>query len=215
MKGQQTAPDDAQTYDAVVLDLGGVIIPLHRERSESAFRALKAEGFDAAYAGLQAEGFLDAFEIGAVDEVAFFQRLRDWFGVSDERLLEAWHSILEPIPAANLQTLEALANRVPLYLLSNTNGLHMGWIDAHLEREHALPVFGGLFQQRFLSYEMGCRKPDPNIYRQVESEAGLQGKRILFIDDDANNTASASGEGWSTRLHPHNAPLRESVADLL
>lgn len=201
--------------DAVVLDLGGVIIPLHRERSEAAFRALKPDGFDEAYAGIKAEGFLDAYETGAVDEAAFMARIRRWFGVPDQQLLAAWHSILEPIPEANLRTLQALSKRLPLFLLSNTNALHMAWIDAHLEREHGLPRFGKLFRHRFLSYEMGLRKPDPAIYRKLETDAGLDGLRILFVDDDPDNAASASGEGWITRLHPHNAPLAHSVADLL
>jgi putative hydrolase of the HAD superfamily len=202
-------------FDALVLDLGGVIIPLHRERAESAFRALRPEGFDAAYGALRAEGFLDAFETGHVETAEFLARFTDWSGREADAVTEAWHAILEPIPAANLRTLEALAERIPLYLLSNTNALHMGWIDTHLERDHDLPRFGGLFRHRFLSYAMGLRKPDAAIYREVTRRAGLDPARVLFVDDDPANAASAEGEGWTVRRHPHNAPLAHSVADLL
>lgn len=207
--------DPANRFDAVVLDLGGVIIPLHRERAEAAFRALRPEGFDAAYAALRAEGFLDAFETGHVDTADFLARFTAWSGRDADAVTAAWHAILEPIPAANLRTLEALARERPLYLLSNTNALHMGWIDAHLARDHGLPLFGGLFRHRFLSYEMGLRKPDAAIYRAVTDAAGLDPERVLFVDDDPANAASAEGAGWTVRRHPHNAPLAHSVADLL
>jgi putative hydrolase of the HAD superfamily len=201
--------------DAIVLDLGGVILPLDRGRAEAAFRALREEGFDEAYAGVKEDGLLDRLETGHASPEDFLARFRDWLAAEDEAILTAWDAILDPVPIANLATLEAMAGSFPLYLLSNTNALHMAWVDQHLANDHALPAFGELFEHRFLSYEMGLRKPDPGIFDAVTQALMLDPDRVLFLDDDPHNIAAAKAHGWQTRLHPHNAPLAMSLEDVL
>ena len=50
----------------------------------------------------------------------------------------------------------------------------------------------------FLSFEMGTRKPDMEIYEQVQSKVPFKPKDILFIDDRKDNIESASLMGWNT-----------------
>ena len=201
--------------DAIVLDLGGVILPLDRDRAVAAFRALREEGFEEAYAGVQADGLLDRLETGHASPADFLNRFRDWLEVEDAAILAAWDAILDPIPLANMATLEALAGSFPLYLLSNTNELHMAWVDQHLANDHGLSAFGDLLEHRFLSYEMGMRKPDPGIFDAVTTALMVEPERVLFLDDDPHNIATAKAHGWQTRQHPHNAPLAASLEDVL
>jgi putative hydrolase of the HAD superfamily len=203
---------------ALVFDLGGVILPLNRPRAEAAFqdlaRAAAARNlpFAQAYAALLDDGFFDQFEKGQHSGQQFLNVLVRESGADESEVREVWHSILEPLPPENLRTLAQLAQKYPLYLLSNTNVLHMDWIFAHLERDHGLSRFGGLFEQLFLSYELGTRKPEPGIYRQVALQTGLPPGDLLFVDDHPDNVDAALAAGWQALLHPANA-LLESTAN--
>jgi HAD superfamily hydrolase (TIGR01509 family) len=48
---------------------------------------------------------------------------------------------------------------------------------------------------------MGLRKPDPAIYAAVDRELGIASPaEVLFVDDNAANSASAAKHGWGTIL---------------
>ena len=49
----------------------------------------------------------------------------------------------------------------------------------------------------FLSYEMGLRKPEIEIYNKVQSNLPFKPADILFIDDKLANVESASKIGWN------------------
>jgi putative hydrolase of the HAD superfamily len=50
----------------------------------------------------------------------------------------------------------------------------------------------------FLSFELGLRKPNIEIYERVQQELPFNKEDILFIDDRSNNIESASSFGWNT-----------------
>ena len=51
----------------------------------------------------------------------------------------------------------------------------------------------------FLSFELGCRKPDDEIYDKVNEIIGSN-KDILFVDDKEINLEAARKHGWKTLL---------------
>jgi putative hydrolase of the HAD superfamily len=50
----------------------------------------------------------------------------------------------------------------------------------------------------FLSYEMGVRKPNIEMYKKVEKILPVKGKDVLFIDDRSDNIETANKIGWNT-----------------
>ena len=52
----------------------------------------------------------------------------------------------------------------------------------------------------FLSFELGMKKPEDNIYEYVMEHVPFNKKDILFIDDRENNIDTAKRMGWNT-LH--------------
>ena len=50
----------------------------------------------------------------------------------------------------------------------------------------------------FLSFELGLRKPDKQIYEEVQKQVPFASEDILFIDDRKDNIDSASSLGWNT-----------------
>ena len=50
----------------------------------------------------------------------------------------------------------------------------------------------------FLSFELGCRKPDIKIFEKVQNKLPFDKNDILFIDDKTMNIESAKKFGWNT-----------------
>ena len=50
----------------------------------------------------------------------------------------------------------------------------------------------------FLSFELGLRKPDIEIYKIVEDKVNIPKEDILFIDDRLDNIETAKKLGWNT-----------------
>jgi putative hydrolase of the HAD superfamily len=64
-------------------------------------------------------------------------------------------------------------------------------------RERDLDAF---FDAVVISYEVGCSKPDPKIYRLCLDRLGVDAARALFVDDLPQNLETAAELGMQT-LH--------------
>ena len=65
---------------------------------------------------------------------------------------------------------------------------------AHLEAH----VDFSLFDVVVDSSEVGCRKPEPEIYEVTTARMGVDADRIVYLDDFAANLDGARKAGWST-----------------
>lgn len=54
------------------------------------------------------------------------------------------------------------------------------------------------FTKIYLSFEIGMRKPDGEIYEYVLKDLDVNPKDILFIDDNTDNILTAQECGWNT-----------------
>lgn len=80
--------------------------------------------------------------------------------------------------------LKRTARRVPTYLLSNTNALHIDFI----RERYAFPR---LVRGAILSHELGLRKPDYAIYRAALKLSKTKPEETVFVDDLAPNVEAA------------------------
>ncbi|OGS00383.1 MAG: hypothetical protein A2V88_07855 [Elusimicrobia bacterium RBG_16_66_12] len=85
--------------------------------------------------------------------------------------------------------LKRTACRVPTYLLSNTNALHIDFIRARYS-------FPGLVRGAILSHELGLRKPDPAIYRAALKLSRTKPEETVFVDDLKPNVEAAQKLGF-------------------
>ncbi len=80
------------------------------------------------------------------------------------------------------------AERVAVGCLSNTNALQWRRIIAHWP-------LTDLFEHRFLSFELGAVKPDPEIYELVAGRLPVAPGHVLFLDDNPMNVSGALAAG--------------------
>lgn len=202
------------TIKNLLLDLGDVLLDLNFPEVNRRFRALLGDGFEQVYR--ESEGILQQLETGLISEEAFLAGFRERSGSNpgDEEILSAWNVILKGVPARRLQLLDELYQRYDLYLLSNTNAIHMRWFDRYLLETHGLSLhdFATRYFRRFyLSFELRLRKPDPAIFRHVLRDAGILASETLFVDDLAENIHSAAALGL--QVYHHNS--RQDIAEVL
>ncbi len=84
--------------------------------------------------------------------------------------------------------LKSLSNKMPTYLLSNTNALHI----EHIRERYAFPA---LVKGAILSHELKLRKPQREIYEAALKMSGTAPEETVFIDDLEANCAGARKAG--------------------
>lgn len=84
--------------------------------------------------------------------------------------------------------LKSLSGRVPTYLLSNTNALHI----EHIRERYAFPA---MVKGAILSHELKLRKPQREIYEAALKLSGTAPEETIFIDDLEENCEGARKAG--------------------
>jgi glucose-1-phosphatase len=206
-------PVDKSSYDAIIFDLGGVILTLNYGVTIGRFTELLGRDARDIYQETVQSGLFDAFERGELEASAFRDKLRSESKAtqapSDAELDEAFNAILGRIPDGHLELLASLHKQKRTFLLSNTNSIHLERFLADYEERHAAEfgVFSDLFEKAYYSHELGLRKPEPRAFRHILDQHHLEAQRTLFIDDNEHNVRAASELGILSRLHPRNEPL--------
>lgn len=181
----------------VVLDFGGVLIDLDRQRCIERFERLGVPDVRGLFREDHLlDGFLQRYEKGLISDGEFRACVREKTGheVTDDAIDEAWNSMLVDIPAYKLDFLPELRKRYRLYLLSNTNHLHWEWACRNVFGRGGRCA-GDYFDRIFLSYEMKMAKPDAEIFEVVLAQTGMLPQETLFLDDSEANCRTARSLG--------------------
>lgn len=185
----------------IIFDLGGVIIDIDPHLS---FRAL-SDFYRGDQPGekLLTENvtlFLD-FEKGLISSEDFRSGIRSLTlnnALSDQEIDDAWNKMLLNIPAERFAVLEKIRPDYQLFVLSNTNAIHVPAFNKIVEKSSGKADIGHFFDKVYFSHEMELRKPEEQIYRQLLDENQLAPQKTLFIDDRLENIEAAASLGMQT-----------------
>jgi len=145
------------------------------------------------------------FEVGEINPDAFVEKLKQVYpNANSEDIIRIWNGMLLDFPDERLHFIENLAseNNYRLFLLSNTNALHI----PHVAEKMGLEKFNRFknsFEKFYLSHEINLRKPNADIYNFVLQENGLKAEETFFIDDTKENTDAAEKLGitcWNLQV---------------
>lgn len=189
----------------IIFDLGNVILDLDFERANVAFKELLGADFDRLSSSEETRDIFLKFEVGYFSEESFINALQRLSAkVPDGRaMIDAWNSLLVGIPEQRLKLLEDLNQKgYSLYLLSNTNRLHIHWLQTYLKKTYEIEDFDNrFFKKSYYSHLLKMRKPDPEIFQFVLSNAFIKAEETLFIDDSKANVLAAQDLGISILHH--------------
>jgi putative hydrolase of the HAD superfamily len=203
----------------ILFDLGNVLLDLKIDRTEEAFRELLQEDFEKAYLTYEGEQLFERFEVGQISPFEFVRGMRAAAQVplTDDDVIDSWNALLEGIPTPRMEWLQGLSSGYDLYLLSNTNALHMMWLDEYLHDAHgsSLDTFKSIFQHCFLSYQIRMRKPESEVFQYVLEQAGIKPEETLFVDDRLDNIQAARGLGYQTYQHRPDLEIARELEKIL
>ncbi|GAB5527513.1 MAG: HAD family phosphatase [Roseivirga sp.] len=204
---------DIGNFDAIIFDLGGVLLNLDHDAPVRAFAGLGIPNFEALYSkAVQSTLFTD-LETGDISPETFRERLREYLpkNISDEILDEAWNSILLDFRPGSIRFLEQLKEKCRTFLLSNTNAIHHAVFSNRLRENHGYSDIGELLEKAYYSHEVGMRKPHKPVFEYVIRESQLNPGNTLFIDDTEEHIITAQSLGLQT----HHLQDHETIEELL
>ena len=150
------------------------------------------------------------YEKGLISSADFLNAYSSEYNLEKSHIVQSWNAILIDFPKYRFDFIRNLSekNSYRLFLLSNTNEIHIDWIK---ENVPFFEDFKKCFEAFYLSHEIHFRKPDAAIYKFVLDTHELNPEESLFIDDTKENTEAAAALG----MHTWNLePTREDVIDL-
>ena len=186
-----------EKVEAVIFDLGGVILNIDYTLTAEAFMKLGLTNFDEVYSQLCQTELFDRFETGEISTFHFINRVLDQLprGCNGNQVVHAWNSMILDFPQERLDFLDGLKENYRIFLLSNTNDIHMEMVRRSQEKTTGHNRLEDYFEHVYLSCEMGLRKPDPEIFLRVCREQGLDPSKTLFIDDSPQHVEGAKAAG--------------------
>ena len=183
---------------AYLFDIGNVIITFDFGRAARKLAPLAA--VEAEEALRLVTPLMQDLELGRLSPEAFVARASEKIGYKGDP--DFFHRAFADIFELNQPMVEFIEQRkaagASLYLLSNTNGIHVPFF------ESTYPVFGH-FDGRVYSHEVGLMKPDPQIYALACETLSLVPERTIYIDDLAANCEAGVAAGFLTVPYSHTA----------
>jgi putative hydrolase of the HAD superfamily len=197
-------------FDVILFDVGGVLLTDGWDHCERGvvleqfhldpveFEARHAEPYAAWERGaIPVESYLDAtvfYEPRSFSPGEFFTAI-----CAESKLL----------PGGALEFLRELAAAEKCLLGALNN-------EARETNEYRFDCFGlrKYFKVALSSCYLGLRKPEPAIYRRALDILGRPAKRILFIDDRAENVVGAVAAGMKAIRFEGAEPLRRELESL-
>lgn len=181
----------------IIFDLGGVILDIDFARTQQAFIDLGVSNFDELYGFKHIDSFFRQHETGQISDEEFMTSLQKMSGHPLERTVieKAWNALLIRFPPERIELLKDLKKRYRLFLLSNTNAIHVVEFQKIYSNTFNSGRLADLFEKVYYSNEVGMRKPNVEIYEFVLKDSHLVPEETVFIDDSLPNVEGANQAG--------------------
>lgn len=186
----------------IIFDLGGVIIDIDYHLASAAFKKLGIVDFDNFYSKAKQSTLFDDFEKGIISNTQFRNTLRQYLPdeISDRQIDDAWNAMLIGIPSHRIDFLQSLAKRYRIFLLSNTNKIHIDAFTSMNDEKFGKGYFESIFEKYYYSSVIGMRKPEAEIFEFVLAENKLIKEETIFVDDSIQHVEGALNTGLHAEL---------------
>ncbi len=190
------------TCKNLLFDLGNVLLDIDLNNVRKAFIALGVKDIDTHFTQLNAADVFNRYETGKITTAEFCHIIQQQSEVSltEQDVHVAWNAILKDFRKDTIDHILSLKSKYRIFLLSNTNAMHLDLIHAKASAQLGLNKLDDLFEKAYYSHLMGLRKPEKEIYQFVLDDAGIESGETLFIDDLEPNIKAAAGLGFQTHL---------------
>jgi putative hydrolase of the HAD superfamily len=198
--------------EVIFFDLGNVILPFnHYQIAEKLFPFVQKKDFRDpkkifSYIFDLKNGAINPFDAGKLTPEEFFQSLKKslQISISFEAFVPIWNEIFVEDREVS-EIIRSLKGKWRLGLLSNTDSLHFNYIVS------TFPIVSVL-EKWILSYEVGFKKPDAQIFQKAMEWASVEPEKILFIDDTKGHVEAAISLGMQGVHFASGEQLRKELS---
>ena len=198
----------------ILFDLGGVLYHIDYSLTIKAFENLGIKNFHEHFSQQKQSNLFDCLETGQISDEDFIKEMKALLPhCSGKKIINAWNALLIGLPKENIQLLQGLSKKYQIFLLSNTNSIHIKQINKVLYRDYGLKGLDPLFDKIYLSHQIGMRKPNSETFKWVLKNAKILAEETLFIDDSIQHINNAKKVGIQTQLWGSNKSLKKFFFD--
>lgn len=191
-----------QKTKAIIFDLGGVILNIDYNLTRKAFENAGIKNFHEMYSQASADALFSDLETGQISNDNFYKEFNKRTGLNlpVDEIESAWNAMLLTFRENSLKFLDSIKSQYRLYLLSNTNHIHLDAFNKIYHQTARSKTFEKYFDKVYYSCEIGLRKPNSNIYDFVLKENDLNPENTIFVDDSVQNVEAARLAGMQAIL---------------
>ena len=182
----------------IIFDLGAVLLNINYHKTIEEFEKLGIKNSSSFYSKKEQTNLFNLLETGKISEEDFITEVKKEckYG-SDNKIVSAWNAMLLDLPKHRISLLKDLNKKYDIYLLSNTNSIHISEFKNIMGYEK-YEVFYKLFKKVYYSHEIGFRKPNKEAFQLILDENNLNADEVLFIDDSPQHIEGAKNLGIKT-----------------
>jgi len=178
--------------NTIIFDMGDVFLNKDKQAKVEALAKIGITDWNDALEKLEAK-----FETGKITSEQYLEGIQPHTnGASLEAIKDAWNAGIADFPLYRLEFLQKLKENYRLFLLSNTDPIHI----EKFEDEAGASFYSDFYQcfeKIYFSHEIGVRKPNADAFNYVlNNHQDIQPKRTLMVDDKKFNTDAAAELGF-------------------
>jgi len=180
---------------SIIFDLGEVLLNISYQNTINEFEKLGIENSSSFYSKKLQNNMFNLLETGKISEDEFVSKIQNSCkNASEKEIIFAWNSMLLNLPENRIYLLKKLKSEYNIYLLSNTNSIHIKEFEKRLGKEKYLEFYN-LFDKAYYSHQIGHRKPNAEAFQLIIEENNLNSDEVLFIDDSPQHIEGAKKLG--------------------
>ncbi|NQV04181.1 MAG: HAD-IA family hydrolase [Candidatus Omnitrophica bacterium] len=180
-------------YDVIICDLGSVLVNFDHRIAVKKIMQHTPKAEEDIYNLFFDSGITELYEEGRISSSEFFSQVKDalQLDMDCDGFFPVWNDIFFETEL-NIKVrdfLRKIRPRYKLVMLSNLNMTHFEFLKKTMDN-----IFDE-FHKLVLSYEVGFRKPAPQIYKVALDFAKTSPERAFYIDDRRDLVDAAAGLG--------------------
>jgi len=198
----------------ILFDFGNVIIDIDSAGAFDRIAAFRSEEVEEEVYRTKIIDLAERLEVASISSDYFIRGVLSLATpeIKYTDVLDAWNSMLVGIPKYRFGMLDSLRQNFNLLMLSNTNQLHIAWVQEHLESIHGIDDFETrFFHDVYYSHIIKARKPDAGAFHHVIEQSLITPEKTLFIDDVQENLDTAASMGFQVMLSPPEEEIAETL----
>ena len=199
----------------IIFDLGGIILNINYLKTSQCFKDFGVVNFDNLYTQKNQSLLFEEFEKGNISSQQFLNDLRHKTGLTENKIITAWNAMLLDLPKERLNFITHLREKYRIFLLSNTNEIHIHSFEASLKKANLLDLYYTSFEKVYYSCRMRKRKPNIDCFEMVLQENNLIPSKTIFIDDSIQHIEGAKKTGIKAYLMEQNRSIIDFVPDII